>query len=106
YEARDKEVLTIEGLAPPGAELHPLQQAFIEENAFQCAFCTPGIIMAAKSLLDDNPNATREEIVSYMEGNLCRCTGYKPIVAAIQRAQVLRSYADGEVLRERRITSG
>ena len=106
YEARDREVLTIEGLAPPGAELHPLQQAFIEENAFQCAFCTPGIIMAAKSLLDDNPNASREEIVSYMEGNLCRCTGYKPIVAAIQRAQVLRSYADGEVLRERRITSG
>ncbi|MFI5266763.1 MAG: (2Fe-2S)-binding protein [Chloroflexota bacterium] len=87
YEARDRQVLTIEGLAPPGEELHPLQQAFIEENAFQCAFCTPGIIMAAKSLLDERPDATREEIVSYMEGNLCRCTGYKPILAAIQRAQ-------------------
>jgi aerobic-type carbon monoxide dehydrogenase small subunit (CoxS/CutS family) len=87
YEARDRQVLTIEGLAPPGQELHPLQQAFIEENAFQCAFCTPGIILAAKSLLDERPKATREEIVAYMEGNLCRCTGYRPIVAAIQRAQ-------------------
>ena len=90
YEARDRQVLTIEGLAPPGQELHPLQQAFIEENAFQCAFCTPGIILAAKSLLDERPNATRDEIVAYMEGNLCRCTGYRPIVAAIQKAQVLR----------------
>jgi len=87
YEARDRQVLTIEGLATLGGELHPLQQAFIEENAFQCAFCTPGIIMAAKSLLDDQPNASRAEIVAYMEGNLCRCTGYKPILAAIQRAQ-------------------
>ena len=93
YEARDREVLTIEGLAPPGAELHPLQQAFIEENAFQCAFCTPGIILAAKSLLDERPDATRDEIVAHMEGNLCRCTGYRPILAAIQRAQ--RSYTDG-----------
>ena len=90
YEARDRQVLTIEGLAPPGQELHPLQRAFIEENAFQCAFCTPGIILAAKSLLDERPNASRDEIVAYMEGNLCRCTGYRPIVAAIQRAQVLR----------------
>ncbi|HVA23593.1 MAG TPA: (2Fe-2S)-binding protein [Chloroflexota bacterium] len=87
YEARDRQVLTIEGLATLGGELHPLQQAFIEENAFQCAFCTPGIIMAVKSLLDDQPNASRAEIVAYMEGNLCRCTGYKPILAAIQRAQ-------------------
>ena len=87
YEARDREVLTIEGLTPPGQPLHPVQQAFIEENAFQCAFCTPGMILAAKALLDQRPDATREEIVDHMEGNLCRCTGYKPIVAAIQRAQ-------------------
>ena len=87
YEARDRQVLTIEGLSAPGEELHPIQQAFIDENAFQCAFCTPGIIMAAKSLLDERPNASRDEIVAHMEGNLCRCTGYKPIVAAIQRAQ-------------------
>ena len=87
YEARDKQVLTIEGLSAPGQPLHPLQQAFIDEYAFQCGFCTPGIILAAKSLLDHKPDASREEIVAYMEGNLCRCTGYKPIVAAIQHAQ-------------------
>ena len=87
YEARDREVLTIEGLTPPGQELHPLQRAFIEKYAFQCGFCTAGIILAAKSLLDQQPDASRDEIVAYMEGNLCRCTGYKPIVAAIQQAQ-------------------
>ncbi len=87
YEARGREVLTIEGLAPPGQELHALQKAFMEEYAFQCAFCTPGMILAAKSLLDRSPDASREEIVAYMDGNLCRCTGYLPIVAAIQRAQ-------------------
>jgi aerobic carbon-monoxide dehydrogenase small subunit len=87
YEARERNVLTIEGLSAPGQELHPLQQAFLAENAFQCAFCTPGVILAAKSLLDENPNASRAEIIAYMEGNLCRCTGYKPILAAIQRVQ-------------------
>ncbi|MHB8619204.1 MAG: (2Fe-2S)-binding protein [Chloroflexota bacterium] len=97
YEAQDREVLTIEGLTPAGEPLHPLQQAFLEDNAFQCAFCTPGMILAAKSLLDQRPDATREQIVDYMEGNLCRCTGYKPIVAAIQRAQrVLAEQAGGQ----------
>ena len=87
YEARDKEVLTIEGLAPSEDRLHPLQSAFIEENAFQCGFCTSGMILAAKSLLDARPEASREEIIEYMDGNICRCTGYRPIVMAIERAQ-------------------
>ncbi len=87
YEARGREVLTIEGLAEHDGPLHPLQQAFIDENGFQCGFCTPGMILAAKSLLDRNPEASEAEIVSYMEGNLCRCTGYRPIVHAIQSAQ-------------------
>jgi aerobic carbon-monoxide dehydrogenase small subunit len=87
YEARDREVLTVEGLAGPGGGLDPLQQAFIEENAFQCGFCTPGMLLAARSLLDQQPNATDAEIIAYMEGNICRCTGYRPILAAIRRAQ-------------------
>ena len=86
YEARGKSVTTIEGLEKPDGSLHPLQQAFIDEFAFQCGYCTPGMIMAAKSLLDENPKPTRDEIIHYMDGNICRCTGYVPIVAAIQRA--------------------
>ena len=85
FEARDAEVLTIEGLAD-GEDLHPLQQAFIDNAAFQCGYCTPGMILAAKSLLDQNPHPTVEEIKEYMEGNICRCTGYKKIVEAIVAA--------------------
>ena len=87
YEARDRHVMTIEGLSEPAGPLHPLQQAFINENGFQCGFCTPGMIMAAKSLLDRQPDASEADIITYMEGNLCRCTGYRPIVRAIQEAQ-------------------
>ena len=86
YEARSKSVTTIEGLENADGSLHPLQQAFIDEFAFQCGYCTPGMIMSAKSLLDENPRPTRDEIIHYMDGNICRCTGYVPIVAAIQRA--------------------
>jgi carbon-monoxide dehydrogenase small subunit len=86
YEARGKNVTTIEGLEKPDGTLHPLQQAFIDEFAFQCGYCTPGMIMSAKALLDENPRPTRAEIIHYMEGNICRCTGYVPIVAAIERA--------------------
>jgi aerobic carbon-monoxide dehydrogenase small subunit len=86
YEARGKSVTTIEGLENADGSLHPLQQAFIDEFAFQCGYCTPGMIMSAKSLLDENPRPTRDEIIHYMDGNICRCTGYVPIVAAIQRA--------------------
>jgi carbon-monoxide dehydrogenase small subunit len=84
-QANGKEVLTIEGLAN-GAELHPIQQAFIDNWAFQCGFCTSGQIMAAKALLDENANPTREEIQMAMDGHLCRCTGYNMINEAIQDA--------------------
>jgi len=86
YEARGKQVTTIEGLEKPDGTLHPLQQSFIDEFAFQCGFCTPGMIMAAKALLDENARPTRDEIVHHMDGNICRCTGYLPIVKAVQRA--------------------
>jgi carbon-monoxide dehydrogenase small subunit len=79
----DKEVTTAEGLTQ-GRELHPLQRAFHEHGAFQCGFCTPGMIMSAKALLDSNPSPTREEIVDYMSGNLCRCGSYEEIIEAIQ----------------------
>jgi aerobic-type carbon monoxide dehydrogenase small subunit (CoxS/CutS family) len=87
YEARDADVLTVEGLAPSPTLLHPIQQAFLDENALQCGFCTPGMLLATKALLDDHPDATEQEIVEYLDGNLCRCTGYKPIVAAVVRAR-------------------
>jgi aerobic-type carbon monoxide dehydrogenase small subunit (CoxS/CutS family) len=85
YEARGKRVMTIEGLAESPDKLHPLQQAFLDNFAFQCGFCTPGMIMAAKALLDEKPHPTQEEIIAYMDGNLCRCTGYLAIVKAIQQ---------------------
>lgn len=80
-----REITTIEGLGGPSA-LHPLQRAFIEEGAFQCGFCTPGMIMAAKALLDRNPDPSADDIKSALRGNLCRCTGYASIVRAVQRA--------------------
>ncbi len=89
YEVRDRNVLTIEGLAKPDGTLHPIQQAFIDEFAFQCGFCTPGMILATKALLDENPKPTREEIVHFMDGNICRCTGYVSILHAIQKASKL-----------------
>jgi carbon-monoxide dehydrogenase small subunit len=84
-EARGRDVLTIEGLAVDG-RLHPLQEAFIEHGGFQCGFCTPGMILAAKALLDRHPDPDREEIVHFMEGNICRCTGYKSILESIEAA--------------------
>ncbi len=82
YEARDKEVLTIEGLTN-GDKLHPIQQAFIDHAAFQCGYCTPGMIIAVKSLLDERPRPSVAEIKHYLRGNICRCTGYKKILEAI-----------------------
>lgn len=84
-QANGKSVTTIEGMAN-GSNLHPLQQSFIDHWAFQCGFCTSGQIMAAKALLDANPNPTREEIKHAMDGHLCRCTGYNMIIEAIQDA--------------------
>jgi aerobic carbon-monoxide dehydrogenase small subunit len=77
-----KDIQTIEGLAKNG-KLHPLQQAFIEYGGFQCGICTPGQIMAAKSLLDENPTPTEDEVKEWMSGNLCRCTGYYKILEAV-----------------------
>ena len=90
---RDKEILTIEGLAR-GTQLHPLQQAFIDEGAIQCGFCTPGMIMMAKALLDDNPNPSRQEVKEGLGGNLCRCTGYVKIVGAVLAAAEVMKKGD------------
>ena len=84
-QADGAEVTTIEGLAT-GGELHPVQQAFHENHALQCGFCTPGFVMAAVSLLNENPSPSEEEIRLGLEGNLCRCTGYHNIVKAVQAA--------------------
>ena len=83
--AREKNILTIEGLAE-GGNLHPIQKAFIEHGAIQCGFCTPGMILATKALLDENPNPNREEVKKALAGNLCRCTGYVKIVDAVLAA--------------------
>jgi carbon-monoxide dehydrogenase small subunit len=87
----DAEVTTVEGLAT-GARLHPLQTAFAEEGAAQCGYCTPGMLMAAKALLDGNPRSvpTRDEIAHAISGNLCRCTGYTAIYEAIEKAAKAR----------------
>jgi carbon-monoxide dehydrogenase small subunit len=84
-ELEGKSLETIEGLADPD-QLHPIQDAFLENAALQCGICTPGFIMAAKALLDDNPNPTEHEIRYWLAGNLCRCTGYDKIVRAVQDA--------------------
>jgi len=84
-EAQGREVTTIEGLAQ-GDQLHPVQKAFAEYGAVQCGFCTPGMILAAKALLDSHPHPTELEIRQGISGNLCRCTGYVKIVEAIQAA--------------------
>jgi len=84
-EAPGHEILTIEGLAE-GSALHPIQQAIVEHGGTQCGFCTPGIVMAAKALLDENSRPTDQEIRHAIAGNLCRCTGYDKIVSAIDAA--------------------
>jgi carbon-monoxide dehydrogenase small subunit len=96
-QADGQAVETIEGLAA-GGELHPLQAGFWEKHGLQCGFCTPGMIMAAKALLEKNPNPTEEEIRWGISGNLCRCTGYVKIVEAIQQAaEQLRAQPQEEV---------
>ena len=88
FEVRGRSVLTIEGLAENG-KLHPLQEAFIAHGGFQCGYCTPGMILAAKALLDENPNPSEEELKHFMHGNICRCTGYKKIIESIMAAAKL-----------------
>ena len=82
-QANGKEILTVEGLATEEG-LHPIQQAFVEQGAVQCGFCTPGMVLSAKSLLDRNANPDELEIRTALSGNLCRCTGYQKIVEAVQ----------------------
>lgn len=82
-KARGKDILTIEGLRGEDGELHPLQKAFIDYFAIQCGYCTPGMVMAAKALLDENPSPTEEEVKKGLDGNLCRCTGYIKIIEAV-----------------------
>ena len=82
-----QQVTTLEGLAQDSG-LHPLQQAFFDEYAIQCGYCTPGMIMTSKALLDQSPKPSREQIIDALTGNYCRCTGYEPIVRAVQEASV------------------
>jgi len=84
-EASGSSILTIEGLAE-GGRLHPLQQAFIDKGAVQCGFCTPGMILAAKALLDSNPNPSADDVKTALAGNFCRCTGYRKIIQAVRTA--------------------
>ena len=84
-QASGADILTIEGLTPDEG-LHPIQQAFVDHFGLQCGYCTPGMILLAKALLDENPTPTREEIVRYMGGNICRCTGYAGILRSVEAA--------------------
>ena len=86
-EAQGKKITTIEGLAKNG-ELHPLQKAFIRYGAIQCGYCTSGMILNAKAILDENPRPSRDEILKGLEGNLCRCTGYNKILEAVMAASI------------------
>jgi len=85
-EVEGKEIETIEGMAGPEDDLHPLQQKFLEINGLQCGICTPGILVAAKSLLERNSDPTETEIRYWLAGNLCRCTGYDKIIRSVQAA--------------------
>jgi aerobic-type carbon monoxide dehydrogenase small subunit (CoxS/CutS family) len=84
-QAQGQEITTVEGLSN-GGDLHPLQRQFLEQGGVQCGFCTPGMLMSAKALLDRNPDPSEEEIRIALSGNLCRCTGYQGIVRAVQAA--------------------
>ena len=85
HSVRGREIVTIEGLADPGGELHPIQQGVVDEQGFQCAFCLPGFVMAATGFLKTNPNPTREELAHGVSGNLCRCQDYEKILTALLR---------------------
>jgi carbon-monoxide dehydrogenase small subunit len=86
WEARGRRVETIEGLARDG-RLHPVQEAFLAASAFQCGFCTPGMIVTVKALLEEDPDASSETVKAWLRGNICRCTGYVSILAAVRSAQ-------------------
>jgi carbon-monoxide dehydrogenase small subunit len=86
FEIEGRSVTTVEGLVGEGNKLHPIQEAFVENGGVQCGFCTPGMIMSAKALLDEKPKPGNEEIKRGISGNLCRCTGYVQIVESIEKA--------------------
>jgi carbon-monoxide dehydrogenase small subunit len=90
-EAEGREVMTSEGLVSKDGKLHPVQQAFIEEGAIQCGFCTPGMVLAVYDLLKRNPNPTDQEMKVALSGNLCRCTGYEGIFRAVRKAAKMMS---------------
>jgi carbon-monoxide dehydrogenase small subunit len=94
-QAQDAEVLTVEGLASNG-ELHPIQEGFMQEHGLQCGYCTPGMLIRAYRLLQENPNPTEEEIRYGMAGNLCRCTGYQNIIKAVQYAAEKMQHVDAK----------
>ncbi len=89
FEVEGKSVTTIEGLVAKGNLLHPIQKAFVEEGGIQCGFCTPGMIMSSKALLDETPHPSEDEIKRGISGNLCRCTGYVQIIESIEKAAEL-----------------
>lgn len=88
--ARGREITTVEGLAGPEGELDVVQQAFWESHGLQCGFCTPGFLMVVRAFLNTNPNPTEAEVLEAISGNLCRCTGYRNIVKAVERAVELK----------------
>lgn len=92
-QAQGSDVMTVEGLAE-GGDLHPLQQAFVDQHGLQCGFCTPGMLVRAYRMLQDNPNPSEDEIRAGMSGNLCRCTGYQNIIKAVQQAAKQMQSAD------------
>jgi len=90
-QAQGRSVGTVEGLAGPGGQLHPIQDAFVQCHGLQCGFCTPGMLMSAACLLSEHPKPSESQIEEAIEGNLCRCTGYVNIVASVQRAAAVMS---------------
>jgi carbon-monoxide dehydrogenase small subunit len=86
-KAKEKDIVTIEGLEGENGKLHPLQKAFVDNFGVQCGYCTPGMIMAAKALLDENPDPNEEEVKEGLRGNLCRCTGYTKILESVMAAK-------------------
>jgi len=88
FEAEGKSITTIEGLIEEDNRLHPIQEAFVENGGIQCGFCSPGMIMSSKALLEENPNPTEEEIKHALAGNICRCTGYIQIIESVKAASV------------------
>jgi carbon-monoxide dehydrogenase small subunit len=97
FQVDGSEVVTVEGLRPNDQGLHPIQSAFVENGGFQCGYCTPGMILVAKALLDQHPEPSRETVVEWLSSNVCRCTGYGPIIDSVMdAAERLRKCEEAE----------